>query len=309
MHPNEGGATGHEVTRLALPGKPVCLITDLADAMVGGVIRHDRIWEPVETVLMHRVVHAGEQVADIGAHIGYFTVLLSRLVGPTGRVVAFEPEPGNLELLKANCVLNGCSNVDLHDCALAAERGSRELFLSPSNRGDHRLTPTANRTSLPVEAARFDDLWAGRGPLDFAKIDAQGFELPILWGMVRTIAASTGRLICMIELSPGLSRAAGADLDGYLKFLNDTHGIFGRIRAGHCFPSVDRMDEAGFRALWLSLLAAEQEDRGINIILAFGSTAWSRLRARCSSLPWRFLRHELAKITNRFAGKPEAVSN
>ena len=104
----------HAVTRCRLTnGQILHLITDLADSMVGEAIRRSGCWEPTETALMQTLVAPGDIAADIGAHVGYFTVLLSKCVGPTGRVVAFEPETGNFEFLKANCILNGCTNVVL----------------------------------------------------------------------------------------------------------------------------------------------------------------------------------------------------
>jgi FkbM family methyltransferase len=255
-------------------------VTDPADQVIGSTIRDTRLWEPAETALLCGIVKAGEQVADIGAHIGYFTVLLSRLVGPAGRVVAFEPEPSNFELLKANCILNGCANAELHARALVAEPGRYPLFLSEENPGDHRLAPTADRLSLQVDGKRFDDLWRDRAVLHFAKIDAQGSEIPILLGMTGTIRASAARLVCLVELSPRLSQAAGHGLDSLLQVVGRLGVIVGRLGTRHGRPIAERLDGPALTATWTGLLAAPREDAGANLILTFSTAAWDRLNAR-----------------------------
>jgi FkbM family methyltransferase len=287
----------HQLVRLKLPGPPIRLATDPADQVIGSTIRDTRLWEPTETALLCRIVKGGEQAADIGAHIGYFTVLLSRLVGPAGHVVAFEPEPGNFELLKANCILNGCANSELHARALVAEPGRYRLFLSDHNRGDHRLAPTADRPSLLVDGTRFDDLWRDRAALDFAKIDAQGFEIPILLGMAGTIRASAARLVCLVELSPRLSRTAGHGLDSLLRVVGRLGAIVARLGTRLGKPTAERLDGPALAATWAGLLAAPREDAGANLILTFSTPAWDRLNARltvggaglCGCLPrwWR----------------------
>lgn len=282
MHRNRHPAGGppHQLVELALPGLRIRLATDPADQVIGGAIRGTRQWEPAETALLRQVVRSGEQAADIGAHVGYFTVLLSRLVGPAGRVVAFEPEPGNFELLKANCILNGCANAELHAVALVAEPGRYRLFLSDCNLGDHRLTPTAERPSVPVDGMRLDDLWRRRGVLDLAKIDAQGFEIPILLGMAGTIRASAARLICLVELSPRLSLAAGHGLDSLLRVVDGLGAVVGRLGMTDGRPSAERLDRQALAATWTGLLGDAREDAGTNLILTFSTPAWERLSAR-----------------------------
>jgi len=63
-------------------------------------------------MLLRRLIKEGQVVVDVGAHIGYYTVLLARMVGK-GRVFAFEPEPSNFSLLAKNVEINGCKNVVL----------------------------------------------------------------------------------------------------------------------------------------------------------------------------------------------------
>ena len=69
------------------------------------------IWDPITSRLMEVVLAPGMTFVDVGANIGYFTVLGSRLVGPAGRVFAVEPDPRNLSILQANLDRFRCSNV------------------------------------------------------------------------------------------------------------------------------------------------------------------------------------------------------
>src|SRR5207244_3754027 len=69
------------------------------------------VWEPLETKVVQNEVRRGSVVLDIGAHIGYYTLLMARLVGPQGRVFAFEPNPANYDLLRRNIQINSYRNV------------------------------------------------------------------------------------------------------------------------------------------------------------------------------------------------------
>ena len=65
-------------------------------------VSHAGIWEPFETKIVKKLVQRGDVAVDIGANIGYYTLLFSRLVKLSGKVFAFEPEPANFSLLKKN---------------------------------------------------------------------------------------------------------------------------------------------------------------------------------------------------------------
>ncbi|MCA9414897.1 MAG: FkbM family methyltransferase, partial [Candidatus Omnitrophica bacterium] len=100
----------------------------------------------------------GDTVLDIGAHIGLFTLVMAREVGPKGRVFSFEPCPESHHLLAENIRTNGLSNVTLVEAAVGEETGWTTLFLNPLNSGDHRTHPTSQSgESVRVETIRLDD--------------------------------------------------------------------------------------------------------------------------------------------------------
>jgi FkbM family methyltransferase len=144
-------------------------------------------WEPGETFWFVKSLKKGDTVVDVGANIGYYTLVAAKIVGDEGRVYAFEPEPEAFALLEANVRLNGLSNVVLEQKAVSNEQGVLELFLAEKNRGDHRIYQPdegPERTSVEVEAVSLDDYFNDHdGGIDFIKIDTQGAEGGIFEGL------------------------------------------------------------------------------------------------------------------------------
>lgn len=191
------------------------------DTIVSRVIRRDGIWEPLETKLFTEQIEPGDVVIDVGANIGYYTLLAARLVGPTGHVHAFEPEPEAFALLERNVELNGYDNVTLVPKALGQENGRLALFLATNNRGDHRVyDPSGRRSSIDVDVVTLDAYLAEHDVdrVDFLKIDTQGAECSILDGARRTIARHSEMALVM-ELTPHALAELGDDPRGCLKRL------------------------------------------------------------------------------------------
>src|SRR6185369_10140974 len=118
------------------------------------------IYEPMETRLFKREIKPGQTVLDIGANIGYYTLIAAKLVGPTGKVYAFEPDPANFRLLKKNVEGNGHTNVVLVDCAVSDKDQKVRLYLNPSNKGDHRIYDSKDgRSSIAARTIRLDEFF------------------------------------------------------------------------------------------------------------------------------------------------------
>jgi FkbM family methyltransferase len=182
------------------------------DRVMTPLIRMRGVHEANETHWFVRNVGPGDTVVDVGANVGYYTLLGSRLVGEEGRVYAFEPDPESFALLERNLRLNGCDNVVAEQKAVSNEPGHIQLYLAEQNRGDHRIFPASDeeRTSVEVEAVTLDDYFADLGEVDFVKIDTQGAEAVILAGMKQLIGRSE-RLRMAVEFSPWHLREFGAD--------------------------------------------------------------------------------------------------
>lgn len=157
----------------------------------------DGFWEYWVSDFIWRNVKSGATVVDIGANLGYYTVMLADLVGPTGRVVAFEPNPRLFNLLQSNVEINGFrSRTQCHAKAVTGISGEVLNFVipptDPKNGGlmvplpDHQ--PRPGMIELPVETLALDDL--NVGPIDFIKIDVEGAEEALWSGIQQTIKRS-----------------------------------------------------------------------------------------------------------------------
>lgn len=200
-----------ELLPVVVPGQAIyyLLIDETRDRWIAPHIRDNRMWEAAETSLFLRLVQPGDRVVDVGAHVGYFTILFSRLCGENGFVHAFEPEPANHRLLRANLLVNDCRNVEALQFALSDGAGSAQLYLSADNSGDHRLQFSEGRSSLGVSTVELDTV-IGEGRVDIIKMDAQGAEPRILAGMQKLVARERAHLCVLMEFSPGLIARDGS---------------------------------------------------------------------------------------------------
>lgn len=99
------------------------------------------IYEPLQTELVKKEIKKGDVVLDIGANIGYYTLIFAKLVGEDGKVFVFEPAPTNFSFLKKNVEINSYKNVVLVQKAVSNKTGKLKLYLSEDNIGDHRISP------------------------------------------------------------------------------------------------------------------------------------------------------------------------
>jgi len=135
---------------------------------------------------------AGDTFYDIGANIGFFTVIGAKLVGSSGRVYAFEPGADNATLVQRNIKLNHFSQVTVLEKAVSSAMGKGELLLAEYS-GGHTLstagTPPDLKGAITVDLVTIDELLAQQiiTPPDVVKIDVEGAELDVLRGMTQTI--------------------------------------------------------------------------------------------------------------------------
>ncbi len=157
--------------------------------------------------LLEARLRPGMTVVDVGAYVGLITLTAARAVGPTGRVIAFEPHPESCAILRRNAERAGARQVAVHELALADRTGPAALHLDPecerTSLVDGRID---DAETIPARVAKGDELI--EGPVDLIKIDAEGAELAVLRGLRATLAASPDVLM-VVECAPVVLRAAG----------------------------------------------------------------------------------------------------
>lgn len=177
-------------------------------------------YEPFETEFVAGLIQKGDVVLDLGANIGYYTLIFARLVGEEGKVFAFEPDPDNFALLTKNVTANGYRNVTPVQKAVSNETRKVRLYLCEDNKADHRIYASdQGRESIEIEAIRLDDYFEDyEGKIDFIKIDVQGAEGGALEGM-QCLLRRNENLKMITEFWPfGLNRF-GIEPEDYLRRL------------------------------------------------------------------------------------------
>jgi FkbM family methyltransferase len=172
-------------------------------------------YEPQETQLLARILHAGDAFVDVGANWGYFTLAGAHLVGSTGRVLAFEPEARLYEMLRRNLELNAIGWVHPTRVAIGAQRGRLPFAAFDSESGNWGLSRTAAANapadfeveSVPLDEALAD---AGLSRVTLTKIDVEGGEAEVLAGMRAGLSASRYQYI-LLECHPALLAERGHD--------------------------------------------------------------------------------------------------
>jgi len=200
---------------------------DLSDRTLARHLFIHRDYEPFEIFLLERVARKGMTALDIGACIGFHTLVISRCVGESGRVIAFEPAPGNYAVLMRNIRANGFANVSPLNAAVMDYRGSIDLYLSKMNFGDHRVYDAGDevrfedgipRERVKVPAVRVDDVLEElRLTADVIKIDVQGAEMAAFRGMRHALEHPEVILFC--EFWPYGLRKFGSSPKEMLDFL------------------------------------------------------------------------------------------
>ena len=136
--------------RIVVNGMPMWV--DTRDRVIATHLLGDEIWEPSETAAFLAQAREGMCVFDVGANIGYYTLLAARAVGSSGRVYAFEPEPVNFLLLTRNVAENRLTNVRLVDAAVSNPWVSCDCTSTTRTSGP---IPSSQAPSAPRPAARW----------------------------------------------------------------------------------------------------------------------------------------------------------
>jgi FkbM family methyltransferase len=198
----------------AVPANGRQLYADVRDMIIGRSLFLEGAYEKaLSDLIMGLTSHLdGRWALDIGANIGLHSLALSEAVGSRGRVLAFEPESHNADLLTRSVIAAKVQNVLINRVAVGDHQGEVTLEVNDSNFGDHRISVTTRASGRTVPVTTIDAAISAAAipaaAVAFAKIDVQGFELHVLRGMQRTIEQNPDMIIA-VEVFPSALRAAG----------------------------------------------------------------------------------------------------
>jgi FkbM family methyltransferase len=198
---------------------------------IGNFIYYWGCWEPDESWVIRTLLRPGDVFIDVGANVGYFSLLAASIVGPSGRVIAFEATPPTLEELRHNVALNGLQNVDIRgeavldrECVVTisqphdANTGANSIRFQPGNSPSWQVSAVPLAAVLPAEV-----------PVRLLKVDVEGADLHVLRGFEQ--------------------RLRGADAPFVLCEVADT---FLRHMGGSSNELMALMAELGYRAYFCS---------------------------------------------------------
>lgn len=211
----------HEITA-QIPEYDLRLRVSPAD-VIGRHLYKYRRYEPelAATLAHHLDLGSAEIMVDIGANMGWYSLLVSRLSKGRCRVLAFEPDPENFARLKDNLALNQVTQVTAFNLAVGETAATLQLHrYGKSNAGRHSLVDLHDGETIPVQVIALDDFWQTQdlptGPIRLLKMDIEGYEVFALRG-ARAVLERCEWLL--LEHSPAYLARSGADIHALIDLL------------------------------------------------------------------------------------------
>jgi FkbM family methyltransferase len=217
---------GVGATRIAcLRARPDLRIwVDLADERLLEVFYEARSQNP-EQMALESLLHEGDSFIDVGANYGTFSLVAARIVGPSGRVIAIEPQPQLTELIRRSADANGFTNLEVHQLATGSRAGAADIYVphrDTGRAGIHRaFSGKSAHNTLRVRVDRLDDAidWRRLPGNLVIKIDVEGAERDTIDGAAGLITERRPAMIA--ELNPWSARAAGYAVEDLLDSLTE----------------------------------------------------------------------------------------
>lgn len=198
-------------------------------------------WEPLETMVISAALKPGDTFVDVGANIGFFSLLAHRLVGPAGRVHAVEATPSTAALLDDNIARNRAGSIIVHRCAAGDREGRATMVVHDAgNIGSNHLSlgdEAAAGDPATIPLRRLDQLVAGEN-IRLIKLDIEGAEAMALRGAGTLLDGDTAPAL-LFEFSPDMLRAMGDDPAALLHHLESRGYVIHEIHPDRLPPRDD----------------------------------------------------------------------
>jgi FkbM family methyltransferase len=194
------------------------MLLDVADPGLSRQLLLNKTREPLQTKLVKELVRPGMVIAEIGANLGYYLLIEARLIGSTGKIYATEPVPKNFQILARNIALNHYEDrVESYPLAISDKDGVAKIAIKSAS---NHATMFIDRTKISelgarsldrevrkvsdVKTATLDNFLLGKRPVDFIRMDVEGYEIQIIKGMQKTLEHSRVGTTIFMEIHPDL---------------------------------------------------------------------------------------------------------
>ena len=197
------------------------MFLDLGDSLNLSI---NGVYGELDTKIIREEIHEGDIVVDVGANIGYYTLIFAQLVGKSGKVFAFEPEPKNFEILKKNIEINNYQNIIAEQKIVSDKSGMMKLFIAEQGIVGHRIQQkTDSQKFIEIESIILDDYLKNlnlSGKINFIKIDVEGAEVKVLEGS-KIIIEKSDQLKIFTEFNREDIKKYNYDPEYLLSFLKE----------------------------------------------------------------------------------------
>lgn len=213
------------------------LLLDADDPGIGRQLLTRAAREPEQAFVVERTLGPGKVAFDLGANVGYYTVMMAKLVGASGRVYAVEPFPRSFGLLQENVRRNHLDNVSIDNVAIGAADGEVQLQLARKSNWHSLHVPELNASipwqakyaralvgSIPVRTRSLGAYLADKPAIDLLRMDLEGYEVQILTRLSELPGAHTRRMKILFETHPEFYDSATNNMRDALEQLCRKHG-------------------------------------------------------------------------------------
>jgi len=181
------------------------MVLNLNDKGIGRDLALDGIREPESVNEIKKILKKGNVVVEIGANIGYYALVESKIVGNTGKVYAIEPHPENINSLKKNIKINKYENIEVYSIAIGEVNGVAKMNVSTHSNLHSLFIRNFDHIikSMKINVITLDNFLKNKRFPNLIRMDLEGYEYNILKGMKKILKAKKP-LILFIELHPHL---------------------------------------------------------------------------------------------------------
>jgi FkbM family methyltransferase len=202
------------------------MMLDLNDVGISHELLLTGVHEALSTKQIRKEIKAGMTIVEVGANIGYYSLIEAQIIGDEGKIYAFEPSPKNFKLLTTNIALNGFEGIfETHPNGIGNKSETQKFFLlSKGNMSSflHRKEDKVIKTegAVDVQIIRLDDFFDSKeDTIDYVRMDVEGYEFEVLRGMEKILSSNRGPQGLFIEVHSELLNNIGSSCEAFLHYL------------------------------------------------------------------------------------------